>query len=39
MIIIMNMNKNKKCVKCGYEWEMRVDNPKECPKCKQRQDK
>jgi len=25
-----------KCEKCGYEWEPRVDNPKECPECKLR---
>ncbi|HHT9145528.1 MAG TPA: RCKP-type rubredoxin-like domain-containing protein [Candidatus Wunengus sp. YC61] len=25
-----------KCPKCGYEWEPRVKNPKECPECKKR---
>ena len=25
-----------KCNKCGYEWESRVENPKECPECKTR---
>jgi predicted Zn-ribbon and HTH transcriptional regulator len=24
--------------KCGYQWEPRVPQPKECPKCKRRQD-
>ncbi|MGD9157207.1 MAG: hypothetical protein PVG39_02250 [Desulfobacteraceae bacterium] len=23
-----------KCPLCNYEWRARVDNPKECPKCK-----
>ena len=23
-----------KCVKCGYEWLKRQENPKCCPKCK-----
>jgi len=27
--------KKMKCPKCGYEWWPRVDNPKECPNCKQ----
>lgn len=22
------------CLKCGYEWIIRVDDPKKCPKCK-----
>jgi predicted Zn-ribbon and HTH transcriptional regulator len=21
------------CLRCGYEWEPRVDNPKCCPTC------
>ena len=25
------------CAKCGYEWESRVDVPKECPDCKSRE--
>ena len=25
-----------KCPRCGYEWESRIPNPKECPRCKQR---
>ena len=24
--------------KCGYEWESRVFEPRECPKCKKRLD-
>lgn len=24
------------CQKCGYEWEPRIKNPKECPDCKSR---
>ena len=27
---------NQKCLQCGYEWEARVENPKECPYCKVR---
>lgn len=27
-----------KCPRCGYEWESRIPNPKECPRCKQRMD-
>jgi len=27
-----------KCVKCGYEWESRKENPKSCPRCKARLD-
>lgn len=30
------MEKKKCCPKCGYEWEPRVKNPKECPECKKR---
>jgi predicted Zn-ribbon and HTH transcriptional regulator len=26
-----------KCLRCGYEWEARVNNPKECPQCKSRE--
>jgi len=29
-------DKTKKCAKCGYEWEARKANPKECPQCKRR---
>lgn len=25
-----------KCPKCGYEWIIRVEHPKECPHCKAR---
>ncbi len=24
----------EKCLKCGFEWPSRVDNPKQCPRCK-----
>lgn len=24
----------RKCFNCNWEWTPRVDNPKECPKCK-----
>ena len=34
MIITMNMK--QKCSKCSYEWESRVNKPKECPECKSR---
>jgi len=27
-----------KCPKCGYEWDSKVPNPKECPRCKIRLD-
>lgn len=27
-----------KCKKCGYEWQSRLENPKECPRCKTRLD-
>ena len=27
-----------KCVKCGYEWEPRKNDPKSCPRCKARLD-
>ena len=30
------MGINRKCHKCGYEWEQRVDNPVSCPECKAR---
>jgi len=23
-----------KCIQCGYEWEGRIVNPKQCPRCK-----
>ncbi len=26
------------CFKCKYEWESRVEKPKECPRCKTRLD-
>ena len=26
--------KEAKCLKCGWEWSLRVDQPKACPKCK-----
>ncbi len=22
------------CLRCGYEWIPKVENPKQCPKCK-----
>lgn len=28
-----------KCPKCGHEWRERVDEPKECPRCKARLDR
>jgi len=28
----------KICGRCGYEWESRKKNPKECPRCKARLD-
>ena len=24
------------CIRCGYQWEPRVDNPKACPDCRRR---
>jgi len=27
-----------KCPRCGYEWESKIPNPKECPRCKGRLD-
>ena len=27
-----------KCSRCGYQWESKVPNPKECPRCKSRLD-
>ncbi|MEM3421729.1 MAG: hypothetical protein QW315_05680 [Candidatus Hadarchaeum sp.] len=27
-----------KCSRCGYQWEPKVPNPKECPRCKTRLD-
>jgi predicted Zn-ribbon and HTH transcriptional regulator len=27
---------NKICLKCGYGWDSRKDNPKSCPDCKSR---
>ena len=23
-----------KCKRCGYEWDSRKENPKQCPRCK-----
>ena len=23
----------KKCLRCGYEWETKIDNPRFCPNC------
>ena len=28
--------KKLKCLKCGHKWNSRVENPQECPKCKNR---
>ncbi len=30
------MKHKQKCSKCEYEWESRVEVPKECPACKNR---
>ena len=27
---------NKECPFCGYQWQSRVEMPKECPQCKRR---
>lgn len=33
--MMMNIIKmKKKCKKCNYEWESRIENPKVCPRCK-----
>jgi predicted Zn-ribbon and HTH transcriptional regulator len=32
--MMMNIALLMKCPKCGYEWNPRVTNPKECPRCK-----
>ena len=29
-------NLPKKCFSCGYQWKSRVEFPKACPMCKQR---
>jgi len=29
---------SKSCSKCGYKWESRIEDPKSCPRCKQRLD-
>lgn len=34
LVIILTM----KCSRCGYQWESKVPNPKECPRCKSRLD-
>ena len=23
----------KRCIRCGWEWEAKVENPAQCPKC------
>jgi len=28
------MNKKCTCLRCGYQWEPKVDKPKNCPHCK-----
>ncbi|HIH17886.1 MAG TPA: hypothetical protein HA282_00215 [Nanoarchaeota archaeon] len=28
----------KTCIKCKYEWSPRIEEPKECPRCKTRLD-
>ncbi len=30
------MNKKLTCKLCGYKWESRKEDPKECPQCKRR---
>lgn len=32
----IKMQNKYKCLSCGYEWLPRVDEPKECPNCKNR---
>lgn len=34
-LLIKIYQMKKKCKKCGYEWESRIENPKCCPNCKQ----
>jgi len=29
------MKKKQTCRKCGYKWVSRIENPKQCPNCKQ----
>ena len=37
--MVHNHNRMKcECPRCGYEWESKVPNPKECPRCKARLD-
>ena len=28
--------KKCKCLRCGWKWDPRVENPAECPSCKSR---
>lgn len=28
--------KDSKCLRCGHEWRSRIDQPRECPKCRRR---
>lgn len=32
------MTNTKTCHACGYQWTPRTETPKECPRCKARQD-
>ncbi len=41
MIMIMSEENifRKNCPRCAYCWISRVENPKECPRCKNRLDR
>lgn len=34
IITVMETQVPCKCRACGYEWEPRVSEPKQCPRCK-----
>lgn len=38
-IILIGIGEKVKCFKCNYEWKSRKQEPKACPKCKNRLDK
>lgn len=38
MVIMKKKTYPKKCNVCGYSWFARLENPKECPRCKYRFD-